>query len=294
MTTVLADKLMEALDAKKNDIKSFVWKGEKREVDKQFVQDEIKLVDATPEQLNTFYKHCKTMLYNKDKKNPGRYVLLEMIKEQRENCNVELFLKYLAAGDELTGRKPYPRFSYFQALKTFLDNNKEVLPREVWATTPITVITSVPVEFSEITIDKVYKACLDSLGAFNRKHLTINFITKMGLWFTAQEMKDLTEKDEETGKTMNRLDVVKLRCNLKNNIKLRIDQNGLSYKEFRAMMNLKSKKYSELTTDQLTILRDKMLFKLEEEVAFHINQWEERMKNIEKVAEYKGITLNNE
>lgn len=288
--TVLADKLIEAFNVKNNSIESFVWKGEKKHVNKKIIQDEIKLVDASPEQLQSFYNHCKTMLYNKDRKNPGRYTLLNIIKEQRINCNAELFLRYLATGDPANGIKPYPRFSYFQALKTFLDNNKEVLPKNVWSTTPITVITETPAEFSEITIDQVYRACLDSLGVFQRKHLTNNFIAKMGLWFTPTEMSDLVEKDNN-GKTINRLTVVRTRLDLKNNIHLKIDPNGLSYKEFRAMINLQSKKYSELTKDQLMILRDKILFKLEEEIEFHISQWEERMDQIKKVAKAKEITL---
>ena len=57
------------------------------------------------------------------------------------------------------------------------------------------------------------------------------------------------------------------------------------------MVNLKPKKYSELTTDQLTVLRNKVLFKLENEVMFHIEQWEERMRQLRMVAESKGITL---
>lgn len=289
--TVLGDKLVEAINAKNNDVKSFIWKGEKKEVNKQFVQEEIKLVDATKEQLETFYKHCNTMLYNKDKKNPGRYVLLNIIKEQRENCNVELFLKYITTGNEEHGIKPIPKFSFLQAMKTFLDNNKEALPKEVWDTTPITVITNVPVEFSNLTIDRVYKAFSDSLGVFDRKHLTNTFIIKMGLWFSPSEIKDLTEKDEETGETLNRLEVVKNRCNLKNNIKLKINQHGLSYKEFRAMINLKSTRYSELTTDQLTILRDKILFKLEDEIQYHISQWERRQEQIKMAAEYNNIKL---
>ncbi len=289
--TVLADKLTEALNAKRNDVKSFVWKGEKKKVNKEIVQEEIKLIDATAEQLKTFYNHCQTMLYNRDKKNPGRYVLLDMIKQQRDNCNSELFLRYLETGDDTSGRKPYPRFSYFQALKTFLNNNKEVLPKSKWSTTPITVITNVPVEFSELTIDQVYKTLSDDIGIFDKKHLTINFITKLGLWFSAQEMKELTEKDEKTGETINRLDVVKMRLGLRNNIKLKVNQKGLSYKEFRAMINLRSAKYSELTTYQLTILRDKILFKLEEQIEHHISQWEEHIRQIELVAKEKGINL---
>ena len=294
MTTVLADKLTEALNAKNNDINSFIWKGAKKNVGKQRVQEEIKLVDASQDQLQSFYNHCKTMLYNKDKKNPGRYVLLDIIKEQRTNCNVELYLQWLAKGDEITGRKPYPRFSYFQALKVFLDNNKEVLPREKWDITPITTITQVPPEFTSLTIDQVYRGCLDSLGIMDRRHITNNFIAEMGLWFTQQEMKDLTEKDPQTGKTIDRLQVVRTRLDLKSNIKLKINQNGLSYKEFRAMTHLRSKKYSELTSDQLTLLRDKILFRLEEKIEQHIQQWEERMKQIKAVIDFKGYTLVDE
>ena len=58
------------------------------------------------------------------------------------------------------------------------------------------------------------------------------------------------------------------------------------------MVNLKPKKYSDLTTDQLTVLRNKVLFRLEDEVQFHIEQWQERMRQIELVANERGITLD--
>ena len=87
----MKEKLTEAINARNNDIKSFVWKLAR---DKQTgEQEEIRLVDATAEQLNRFYAHCMSMLYSEDKLNPGRYVLLDIIKEQREKCNVELFLR---------------------------------------------------------------------------------------------------------------------------------------------------------------------------------------------------------
>ena len=52
--TVMREKLMEAIEAKNNDTKSFVWKLARKS---DGTQEEIRLVDATPEQLNTFYKH---------------------------------------------------------------------------------------------------------------------------------------------------------------------------------------------------------------------------------------------
>ena len=50
----MGSKLAEAYEKKKSDINSFVWKGAKKEVDGQFVQEEIRLMDATEEQLNSF------------------------------------------------------------------------------------------------------------------------------------------------------------------------------------------------------------------------------------------------
>lgn len=302
--TVIGDKFVEAINAKNNDIKTFVWKGAKEIVNGEKTQTEIRLVDASPEQLNKFYAHCKSMLYSKDKVNPGRYVLLDLIKEQRAKCNAELYLRYLEEGDpEKNGRIRYPRFQYLGELKEFLNNNKEVLPRDTWGEQPITVATNgIPSEFTDLSIDLVLDACLDTLGRFEKKHITLNFITKMGLWFEPQEMKELTEKDEKTGKVRDRLEVIKERLNLKNvetkfnpskpNAPyLKLDPKGLSYCEFRAMILLKSKKYSALTTDQLLVLRNKVLFRLEEEVTFHASQWETRMEQIRKVAESKGIQL---
>ena len=60
------------------------------------------------------------------------------------------------------------------------------------------------------------------------------------------------------------------------------------------MLLLRSKKYSELTTDQLKTLRNVILFALSDEVRFHINQWESRITQLKEVAEFKGITLEND
>lgn len=284
------DQLQKAITNKKNDINTFVWKFPKKKVGDRFVQDEIKLTDASEEQLNTFYTHCMTMLYNKDAKNIGRYPLLTLIREQRANCNAMLFINWLAAGGP--DRKAYPRFQFFQDFKTALDNNQDSLPRNIWTTAKITNLYEVPAEFHTLTIQSVFDACLDTLGVFDKRHITNNFIIKMGLWFTHDEIKDLNSEKDENGKSKNRLDVVRERCDLRPDTRLFINQKGLTYHEFRAMKNLKSKRYSELTTDQLTILRDKILFKLEEEVNTHIQQWEDRIKQIKKVAAIKGYTIN--
>lgn len=293
---ILGDKIAAAQEAKSNDINTFVWKGPKKEVNGKMVQEEIMLKDATEEQLKQFLAHCNSMLYSKDKDNPGRYPLLKIIKEQRDKCNAELYIRWLEnkyKKDTPTPRKEYPRYLYQQDIRTILTNNRETFEKDKLDQYPIEQITNgVPTEFRDVTIALAQDACLGTLGDFNKKHLSLNFITKLGLWFTPAEMKDLTEKDEN-GKTRDRLDVIRERHGLKPVVNLYINPKGLTYTELRAMLNLKSKsrKYSDLTTDQLTTLRDRVLFFFEEEVEKHIKQWEERKSQILKVAELKGINV---
>lgn len=291
---VLGDKLAEAM----NNVNNYVWKGPKREVAGEIMQPEIKLMEATPEQLQSFYDHCYSMLYSTDKKNPGRCVLYEMVQEQQRKCNIELFIRYVE-GKYLntTGRDIYSRHLYYMDLNTLLNNNLEVLPKEAYDTTSIKVVTDssdFPSEFRNITISDVRDACLDRLGVFNRDHLSLNFITKIGIWFTQQERKDLEEYDPKTGKSRDRLQVIRERHNLRSDVRLQTKQSGLTYAELRAMLNLKTKRYSELTTDQLVLLRNKVLFYFLEELDKHIAQWKERMRQIKEVAEKRGIELNYE
>lgn len=294
---ILGDKIAAAQVAKSNDINTFVWKGPKKEINGKMVQEEVALKDATEEQLKKFLMHCNSMLYSKDKDNPGRYTLLSIIKDQRDKCNAELYVRWLEnkyKKDTPNPRKEYPRYLYQQDIRTILTNNRETFEKDKLDQYPIEQITNgVPTEFRDVTIALAQDACLGTLGDFNKKHLSLNFITKLGLWFTPAEMKDLTEKDAN-GKTRDRLEVIRERHGLKPVIRLYINPKGLNYTELRAMLNLKSKsrKYSDLTTDQLVTLRDRVLFFFEEEVEQHIKQWEERKSQILKVAELKGFDLN--
>ena len=291
---ILGDKLQQALNNKENDINTFIWKGPREEGKR--TQTSVKMVDATPEQLKEWYNHCQSMLYSNDKKYPGRYVLHDIVDEQRTNCNTELFLrwvenKYLT--DIPEPRKPYPRFLYLQDLMDLLRNNKDTVPKEKYDTIPVGVIPiglNIPMEFRDVSIEQAINGCLDKLGIFSREHISLRFITKLGVWFTDKEMNDLTEKDKD-GNTRNRIDVIKERHNLKSVINLRPNSKGLKYSELRAMLNLKTKKYSELTNDQLVVLRDKVLFRFEEEIDFHISQWEKIIEQLEMVANSKGFSL---
>lgn len=290
-TTNLGEKLTEAINAKNNDVNTFVWKFAR---DKQTgTQNEIKLMDATPEQLNEFYAHCESMLYNTNKVNPGRYTLLDIIRDQRYKCNVELFLRKLESGAICADGKPYPRYLYLQDLREFMNNHKDLFPSDELKNISISSITGdLPREFERISIASVVDGCLDGLGNFDNKHITTSFILGMGVYLTPAEMREFDEKDEN-GKSRSRLSVVKERLKIRDSVRLNVKPTGLSFAELRAMIKLRPKKYSELTTDQLTALRNRILFKLENEVKFHISQWEERMDQIIKVCEVRGIKLNS-
>lgn len=282
---MLREKLTEAINAKNNDITTYVWKLAKGS---NGVQEEIKLVDATPEQLQQFYDHCNSMLNSTDKINPGRKVLLNIIKEQREKCNVELFLRKLETGAICADGKGYPRYLYMQDIRTFMDAHKDQFPANELKDISISACTNgLPREFERISIEEVLNGCLDGLGYMDAKHITRSFILNMGVYLTPEERKEFNEPNKKIP------EIIKERLNMLPSVRLVIKPTGLSFSELRAMINLKSKKYSELTTDQLLALRNKVLFKLENEVKFHINQWEERINKIKQVAEERNINLRD-
>lgn len=284
--TVLGDKLAEKLAEKANDINSYVWKGPKV----NGVQEEIRLVDADFNQLQHFYNHCMEMLHNKDSKYPGRVTLLDIVQDQIQRCRAELLVRWLRS------EKQYTATNCLEDLKTIISNNKEELTQEVIKTYPISgIMNGLPIEFERVPISLVMDACLDSLGIFDNSHLTLNFIVKMGLWFTPQEMQKpvseggLYKKDPETGKAVNRLEMVVKELRLNPSISLRIDENtGLSYAQFRSMCKLKRDKYANLTSDQLKLLSNKVLYRFQNQCEMQAKQWEDKITEIKKVADSKG------
>lgn len=293
---MIKERLTEAIEAKNNDTKSFVWKMAKNS---EGAQDELRLVDATPEQLKSFYNHCNSMLYSEDKQNPGRYTLLKIIEEQRRKCNVELFLRRLESGALCADGKPYPRYLYIQDLRAYMDAHKEEFPSKELENISIAAITGgLPREFERISIKEAIDGGLDRLGTFDNKRITLSFILGMGINLTPAERKEFYEKDKD-GNVRSKLEVIKERLEIDPSIGLVIKPSGLNFGELRAMISLKpkkysksTKKYSELTTEQLVVLRNKVLFRLEDEVKFHIEQWEERIRQIKLVAKEKNINLD--
>jgi hypothetical protein len=290
MNSVLGDALQKALDAKKNDYSNFVWKGEKRKEGDKYVQESEKISEMSPERLKECWNHCEKMLRNDDPKHLGRYNVLEEVTSQINKCNTELLLRYF----ENTYQKrengiATKRFSLMISLRQFQNNNPEITDL---SSIPFVKITeNLPDEFSDISISDVLDGCTDNLGAFNKQHLTMTFITKMGLWFTKAEENEL--KGNNNSNT-ERLRVAKERLHLPTKLILRFSEKGLSYHEMRAMLTLpKKQKYSDMTTEQLVTLRNKVLLRLSREIDGHIFSWKRLQKQIELVAKSKNIDLND-
>lgn len=281
---ILQDRLQKAIDKKNLDITTFVWKGHKvLDESGNYKQVEKRLIDMSPAELKGAYEHCKTMLYNKDPQNPGRYVVLEIIADQKDRCGAELLLRYIEHQSEIG------RFSLIGAINTFVANNKEAL-KQIKPVASL-LYSNLPDEFQKIPLDLMIDGCIDRLGAFNKKHITRTFILKQGIWLTTAESKDLVEYDFE-GNLVDRLEVIRERLNIKEIEKLYLNAKGLNYTQMRAMLNIKpNKKYLDLTTIQLETLRNRILFNLEETVRGHIASWERRMEEIEMVVESKEIKL---
>ena len=284
MSTLMGEKIKAAMDKKSTDINTFVWKGSKvLDESGKYRQSEKKLVSMDERELNDCYNYCKTMLFNKDTKNPGRYIVLELIADQKDRCGAELFLRYINQKSTLS------RFSLLDSINDFLNNNKESFKNY----RPIVgdAFSNLPTEFVKIPLDLVIDGCLDRLGAFDKKHITRTFILKQGIWLTPAESKDLLESDG-FGEERDRMEVIRERLNIKDVERLYINSTGLNYTQMRAMLNIKpNRKYLDLTTVQLETLRYRILFGLEETVKEHIASWERRMEEIEMVAESKGFRL---
>lgn len=298
MNTSVGDALQKALDAKKNDYSNFVWKGEKVKVGDKYVQQSEKIAEMNPERLKECWKHCEKMLRNNDPKHLGRYNVLEEVTSQINKCNTELFLRYLENSYKRREHYiPTPRYKMMLAVKEFIRNSeKEAEEQGIeldWKKISATQLSGdeLASEFQDISIADVLDGCIDQLGVFNKQHLTMTFITKMGLWFTKAEENELKGSNNSN---LERLKIAKERLHLPNKLVLRLSEKGLSYHEMRAMLTLpKKQKYSDMTTEQLVTLRNKVLLRLSKEIDGHIFSWKRLQKQIELVAKSKGIDLRD-
>lgn len=268
-------ELNTAIEKKQNAIDNLVWRNANG--------TNVKLVDMSENDLIKAYNHCTSMLYSTNRYSPGKYQVRKNIWSMYENCNAELLLRYILNVCEIselkTNKNIVDLINIYRADKHIKDNDK------------VTVIFEhLPTMFENVTIEKLVRACLDSLEPFNKGLVSNEFIISEGIWFTDSERKDLTEYNED-GTLRNRLDVMKERLFLKD-IRLRIDPKGLSYTEFRALINLEPyQKFSTIPSSTLELLRDKVLLALDNNLEWHIQKWTKLLDNVKRVAEYKEIKL---
>lgn len=276
---VLGNALQKAL------AEEFVWKGEKRKEGDKFVQDIVRFVDMTNEELQKCYNHCNKMLYNEDPKNPGRYKVLIEVKGQIDKCNRELMLRYFENSYMRNNRQETRREDLYLILRELKNNNPQI---EDWSNLPLSKFTSnLPSEFNKVSVDDTVDACLDYLGSLDKSHLTMTFIAKMGLWFTKAEEIEL-----KAGSNLERLKLAKEKLHLPQRLNLRFSDKGLSYHEMKAMLSLpKRQRYKDMTNEQLSVLRNKILPRYQKEIDTHIYNWNTLKKQIEIVAKQREFTL---
>lgn len=294
----LGEKLAAAFQEKKNeklriknDMNNWVWKGPKKEVAGVRCQSTIKMVDATPEQLKEMYNHCISMLFNESATNPGRYNLKNIVQEQIDNCTTELCVRwiegrYFSPEDvDPENRGKLPRNLLYKELLNIKDNpeNKDI-PKEEYdnITLRATVMSNLPVEFKDVTITQAMAGSLDQLGVFNRKHVTLTFLLKLGIELTQDELKEFNV----SGKKI--LEEVRERLKIPPYLKFRRnDRGGLSFKELESLIHLREARYSSMSNDKLLLLKNKVLYRFIKEIDFQILQWEDIIKKLQRVATEK-------
>ena len=275
-------------------IESYVWKDKRLTKDRREKQVEYRLVDMDEYELNKAYAHCKMMLYNNDKKYSGREIILKMISEQLDCCGAELALRYFKSLRDENGNQKYSEQSLLSDLREwFPDHNEKNYKLQ---DLPVQV-DRVDSKFNSVSVNSLMQACRDALGAFDHSKITFSFLYNNGVYLTQEESANL-DKFTLKNTLAEKIEIMKLQLGLDESTDVHVNPRGLSEKEFRDMIHMKrlkgyrSCKYSELTTSQLETLRNKVLYALEEKVAYQAMTWRELMAQIEEVARYKHFKLD--
>lgn len=275
-----------------SDITSYVWKDRRLTRNKDEKQIEYKMVDMDEYQLNQIYAHCKNMLYNTDKANLGRLVVIDQIEDQLNACGAELALRWFKGLRDNKGEVIYSEQNLLTDLRSWLNAIPDYDPEENYT---LGELVQVPAELKNVHVKDVIKACKDTLGTLDHSKITYNFLYKLGIYFTQSELKEL---DTWGGKTSLKMKIEDLKLQLGiDNAEIKPNPFGLTAQELRDMIHMKKMKgfktckYSQLTTSQLETLRKKVLFSLEDLVQNQVKIWKIIMSQIEEVADYKHIKL---
>jgi len=266
--------LQNAINDKNNDINQLTWR----------LKDgkDVRLMDMNQQELQRAYIHTTDMLYNKNRFQPGRLEVKKNLKLLINDCNAEMFLRYILHECDIDILKTGLQVA------DFIRNGKS--SNNLSDDDPVTsIFGSVPHDYQTVTLGQLMKACFDKLGVINRKMISDNFILSQGIWLTEEEKQELTEYSN--GKIRPWLDVIKERLFL-DNVRLRVNTNGFTYGELKCLLRLDPiSKISNLPSSTLKLMRDKVLVLLDADTDYHIEKWKTLKRNIERVCEYKGIVL---
>lgn len=274
MITEFGEKVQNALES----MEALTWRSKDGNT--------VRLVDASPEELQRWYKHCHEMLYNTNPWSPGKFEVRKNIQNIWNACNTELFVRVILHEYDTPIKTKKDILEFINGMRSQFDHN-------IIGDSISVLFNGLEPEFEKITVNKLMDACFDKLDVLNTKLITEKFILAQGIWLTDEEKKDLTEYDSE-GKVRNRMEVIKERLAgwINPNARLRISQTGLTYNEFRSLVQLgQMPKISSLSTATLKTLRDKVLLLLDNDLDYHISKWQLLIKHIEKVANAKDIEL---
>lgn len=273
MRTEFGEKLQNAIDS----IESLTWKDKNG--------NDIKLMTAPEEDIQKWYKHCYEMLYNVSPWYPGKYVIRENIHKTWDSCNTELFVRYLLheCNTDIKTKKD---------ILDYINKQRAVHEEDILNESISILFNGLDPIFERVTVNRLMDACFDKLDVLNKKMITDKFILAQGIWLTDEEKIELTEVDKN-GQVRNRMEIIKERLCLNPDIKLRISPTGLSFAEFRSLVQLSPlPKISSLSTIALKTLRDKILLLLDNDLNYHINKWNMLMSNIQRVAEARNIKIS--
>lgn len=224
------------------------------------------------------------MLYNAYPWSPGKYVVRENIHKTWDACNAELFVRYLLHDCDTDIKTKKDILDYINSQRS--SHEEDILNESISV-----LFNGLEPIFEKVTVSRLMDACFDKLDILNKKMITDKFILAQGIWLTDNEKVELTEVDSN-GRVRNRMEVIKERLCLNPDIKLRVSPTGLSFSEFRSLVQLTSlPKITSLSTIALKTLRDKILLLLDNDLNYHINKWNTLMSNIQRVAEARNISL---
>lgn len=272
MCTEFGEKLQNAMDS----IESLTWKDKSG--------NDVKLMTAPEEDIRKWYKHCYEMLYNAYPWSPGKYVVRENIHKTWDACNTELFVRYFLHDCDTDIKTKKDILDYINSQRS--SHEEDILNESISV-----LFNGLEPIFEKVTVSRLMDACFDKLDILNKKMITDKFILAQGIWLTDNEKVELTEVDSN-GRVRNRMEVIKERLCLNPDIKLRVSPTGLSFSEFRSLVQLTSlPKITSLSTIALKTLRDKILLLLDNDLNYHINKWNTLMSNIQRVAEARNISL---